>query len=127
MKNLFSSAKTIIYGLAILFIIQLYACKKKGEAAPVTTAKNDTLVKVTDTFAHYTDIQPIVNKYCIGCHGKGYAYPFDSYSELRKPGIDGKLNDRLFVKKDMPPAGSKKPSATELKLFKKWIDDGCKE
>ncbi|MDI1234921.1 MAG: hypothetical protein PSX81_11605 [bacterium] len=127
MEHLLSVAKTIIYGLITLFILQLYACGKKGEATPVTTTKNDTVVKVTDTFAHYTAIQPIMNKYCIGCHGQGYAYPFETYKELKSQSDAGNLNDRLFVKKDMPPAGNTKPSAAELKLIKKWIVDGCKE
>ena len=101
MEHLLSVAKTIIYSLVILFILQLYACGKKGEAAPETTTKNDTVVKVTDTFAHYTSVQPIMNKYCIGCHGKGYAYPLDTYAELKSQSDAGKLNDKLREKESM--------------------------
>lgn len=127
MEHLQSIVKTLLYCLVIFIILHLYACGKNGEATPTTITKNDTVVKVSDTFARYSTILPIINKYCIGCHGKGYAYPFETYTELKSQSDAGNLNDRLFVKQDMPPSGYTKPSAAELKLIKKWIADGCKE
>lgn len=127
MEHLLSIVKISLYSLVILLLLQMCSCGKKEVTAPVNSAKSDTLIVVKDTFVHYSAIQPIMNKYCISCHGQGYAYPFETYVELKSQSDAGNLNDRLFVKKDMPPAGNTKPSNAELMLIKKWMDHGCKE
>ncbi len=129
MENSKISRQLILKTMAILLGVFLFACGKKQDAAPVTPATKDTTkVIVADTFTHYNaTISPIINKYCVSCHGQGYAYPFQTYTLLKGAADNGSLNDRLFVKKDMPPSGYARPSKTELNSIKKWISDGCKE
>jgi cytochrome c5 len=114
MKNLF------IISIAAL---ALFACEKP-ETPPATPA---TVNQPKDTSLSYqADIKQIFDTYCLLCHSSSYVADLSSYSLLKTRADNGLLNDRLFVKKDMPPVGYNKPSAAELQKIKNWISTGCK-
>lgn len=71
------------------------------------------------------DIMPIFETYCnsSGCHGNGQSASrgnFTSYTGINNKYINGSLNNRVLIQKNMPPSGSL--SVEELRLFQCWID-----
>jgi hypothetical protein len=129
MENLRSANRSVlalgVTGIIIICFMMNGCTKKNGDAKPATP---DPAPVAKDTSVKYTiTVKPIIDKYCVTCHGKGYAYPFDTYNELKGESDNGNLDERLFNAKDMPPVGYPKPTQAELNSIKKWISDGCKE
>src|SRR5688500_17278601 len=89
-----------------------------------------------------THVAPILQKYCIGCHGAGEAeggLVLESYDTLLVGGKRGQAllpgrsdQSRLILmlegKTDpaMPPEGNEAPTADEIALLRSWIDAGAK-
>ncbi len=101
------------------------ACKKSETTVVPAPA---TVNQPKDTSVSYAaDIKPLTDAYCIACHKENhYITDMSKYDQLKARADNGLLNDRLFVKKDMPPAGNPKPNAAELQKIKDWISEGCK-
>lgn len=108
------------------------------KAAPLT----ETQLLERPAFA--TVIQPIINDYCVSCHGAEKAkggLRMDTVEHLRKGGDSGPLFDppgaeysllgnRLNLPEDdddhMPPAGKPQLSPAQLAVVKWWLDAGAK-
>lgn len=89
---------------------------------------------------YHKDIVPILTTYCYGtgnqkCHvsnsNQGGAHDFTSYQNLKDDVDDGQVESRVFTEGGgMPPTystGPKKLTATDLAVFKKWVNDGALE
>ncbi|MFO0892515.1 MAG: c-type cytochrome domain-containing protein [Isosphaeraceae bacterium] len=88
-----------------------------------------------------TQVAPIFQKYCIGCHNDAEPegdFSLQSYRSLRKGSPRGPVfkagraeESRLFrqltgaSKPIMPPKGEPRPNAEEIALIKAWIDAGA--
>jgi uncharacterized membrane protein len=88
-------------------------------------------------------VQPILTKYCIGCHGAGKPkgkLRLDTAENLLKGGESGPVVQpgsaahSLLIKRlsllpeadeHMPPAGKKQPGAREIALLELWINAGA--
>ena len=78
------------------------ACKKKTNEvspAPVPVVVKDTSV------SYAVSVKPVTDKYCVSCHSSNTYIKLNTYPELKGVADNGNLNDRLFVKKDMPQIG----------------------
>ncbi len=74
-----------------------------------------------------TDIKPIMDNNCIGCHSAGSFKPLATYDQV-KNNIDGILDRIQRANGDpqkMPKGGSL--SATQINTFIKWKADGLTE
>ena len=86
------------------------------------------------------DIAPILNTYCVGCHGADdpdAQLRLDSFDALVKGGENGttinakKLETSLLLKRildtdePMPPEGEPRPEKAELELLLRWIKAGA--
>ncbi len=101
------------------------ACKQTGSVVAPAVAKQpkDTTLDIT----YQADIRQIIDSYCTKCHtGNSYIKDLSAYDLLKARVDNGLLNEHLFVKNDMPPAGNPRPSDEELKKIKDWIDSGSK-
>ena len=81
-----------------------------------------------DTITYEKHIKPIIDNHCISCHGDispSSGYPLTSYDLLKQKGVEGKIKDRVIIKKDMPPAPDKL-SNEELNMMNCWITNGYK-
>ncbi len=74
------------------------------------------------------DVVPLVNLYCIRCHGA--AKPKGGLSLAKFTGDPAGKNSRALWEKvadnlrsgEMPPSGAKRPTAAELDLWNRWLD-----
>ncbi|MDN3691231.1 hypothetical protein QWZ06_02645 [Chryseobacterium tructae] len=113
--------KKAIYILALSFAAIITACESRtyeeiSENTPIVLP-----VKYT------TDIKPIMDNNCIGCHSAGSFKPLATYDQV-KNNIDGILDRIQRANGDqekMPKGGSL--SATQINTFIKWKADGLTE
>jgi hypothetical protein len=74
------------------------------------------------------DVAPLINRYCVRCHGPTKAKgkvrldrDRDDAAVRKSLPLWEKVGDNLRSG-DMPPAGAKKPTATEMDLLNTWLD-----
>jgi hypothetical protein len=75
-----------------------------------------------------TVIKPIADSNCAisGCHVPGTGLPdLTTYVGLKTIADNGKLNDRVVVRKDMPPSGPL--SNCDIDKIEAWISQGAPE
>ncbi len=97
------------------------------------------------TFDYDTDIAPILEKYCVKCHGpeeQKSGYRLDTYEALMTPGdsdevainagspMTSPLIEYLLLPPEdeyaMPPEGEDAPSGDEILTIARWIHGGAK-
>ena len=120
---------------AVLFLMALAVVLIACEGASSTNKERDVRLKEDPSYA--SDVQPIFDKYCLGCHGPvramrglrldGYEYviagsrvgavviPYSSTASLLAAGLEAGA---------MPPKGEK-PSANRVKNIFHWIERGA--
>ncbi|WP_228441127.1 hypothetical protein [Chryseobacterium phosphatilyticum] len=113
--------KKLIYLLIISLAAVVIACESRtyeeiSDNTPITAPVN-----------YITDVKPIMDNNCMGCHSAGSFKPFATYNQV-KNNIDGIL-DRIQRpngdQEKMPKGGSL--SATQINIFIKWKADGLTE
>ncbi len=103
-------------------------------AAPLTAAPVD----------YHTDIAPLLRDYCAGCHNGGDyegGFSVETFAELMEGGeseeetilVPGQPDHsyllqtiRKTTKPAMPPKKEPQPSAAEIALLTRWIEEGAK-
>ncbi|MBA3314699.1 MAG: hypothetical protein M3552_11130 [Planctomycetota bacterium] len=89
------------------------------------------------------DVQPLLTKYCAGCHNAADAadngaFSLDNFTALMKGGehgaviVPGKVDESRIIKlieradgPAMPPEDEPAPSAAEIAVLKAWIEAGA--
>jgi len=132
--NLVSPLASSFFALSFLTAV---AGAREVDASKLPTPSTRTGV----TFS--SDIQPILQKGCVECHGPKKAkgkLRLDSLLAVLKGSEDGKIvvpgdsakstlvhSVALPIKKAMPPKGKGTPlSKEEIGLIRAWIDQGAK-
>lgn len=100
----------------MLLLSFLAACYKDKEELlyPNQFGGGDTSTVIT----YNGFVKPLVNTRCVACHA-GYG----DYAGLKVIVDNGKFNDRVIVKKDMPSGGSL--DATQIAKLDKWLKAGA--
>jgi hypothetical protein len=105
-----------ILTMGIVLMLALSACYKDKEELLYPNEFNNSDTTAV-TYAGY--VKPLLDAKCgASCH-PGYM----NYAGLKVVVDNGNFNNRVLVKKDMPPAGAL--SATDLAKLKKWLDAGA--
>lgn len=79
-----------------------------------------------NTILYQTDVKPLIDTYCVGCHTTGATQgDFNTYAGLKAKVDNQTLNNRLFLVKDMPPGGNPQPTEAELQKIKCWVEQGA--
>ncbi len=83
-----------------------------------------------DNGVYYSSVELIVNTSCAvsGCHdasSKAGNLDCSSYTSMKTVLDNGKFEDRVLVKKDMPPAGSL--SQADIDKLEQWKENGFRE
>ncbi|HVS34760.1 MAG TPA: DUF1592 domain-containing protein [Gemmataceae bacterium] len=106
----------------------LTALAALGWIAPVRSAPEPDKKADASGSPQFTDVQPILAKYCLSCHsrakqrgGLNLESFKDQGSALAKPKVWEKAKEYLHSGM-MPPEGKPKPSEEELKVVFSWID-----
>jgi hypothetical protein len=83
-----------------------------------------------DTTYYGTTIYPIIETKCMGnnpaCHitgGSGNG-DYSKFVNLKQKIDNGSFQDRVFVVKDMPPAGYPQLTQAELNILTDWVSSG---
>jgi len=113
-----------IMHLAVVLIVFISSCKKEESPPPPSSS---TCSNISHKYS--TDVKPIVLNNCAisGCHVSGGGAPGDytKYSDLAAVAQNGKLRNRVVVKKDMPPSSSGKSlTQDQINIIDCWIADG---
>lgn len=86
-----------------------------------------------ETYSFSSDIQGIINASCAysGCHVSGTGLPpLMTYEQVVVQIENGKFEDRVLVRQNMPPSNASGPTElteSELHLIRCWIDQGYAE
>lgn len=101
-------------GVIALALALPYACKTTK-----TTANNCSTVSAK----YSTDIKPIIDANCIGCHGVGSRKgDFTTYEGLKVVAGKGELREHVLELKDMPPKGPL--SEADQQKISCWLSSG---
>lgn len=103
-------------------------------ASPITAAPVD----------YHTDIAPLLRDYCAGCHNRGDyegGFSVETFASLVEGGetedktilVPGKPGESYLLqtvlktaKPAMPPKKEPQPTAHEIALLKRWVEEGAK-
>lgn len=99
-------------------LMLLTACSKKNDSVALPQNNSITYSK---------NIAPIIAEKCTNCHEESmYVHlKLHTYTDVKSIVDNGKLHERVFVKKDMPMGDSL--SVYELLMIQSWINNGAKE
>jgi hypothetical protein len=131
-----SVKSTAFIGVLVLLATSIGAVIIQGKTNQEEKLKNYTYAK---------DVAPILNKYCLNCHGTDTENPselfMDDFASLMKGGKHGETVvpgkpavSNLYLKmlpeppfgKQMP-RGHRKITQEEIQIIKDWIEQGAKE
>jgi hypothetical protein len=95
-----------------------------------------TNVKTTSSKVSYNvHIKSFMDHYCVSCHGPSNqpnyysSGDFSNYDSLKVIALNGKLRDRVIVRKDMPQSGgwrvAPRLDSTTLVMLDSWISAGA--
>ena len=117
---------SILSFCAICFLNSCYYDNFKElnpEGALATTSNCDT----TSAISYASQIVPILNSACLGCHNGGAAHDMTSHSGASADALSGKLYGSVAqhgTALDMPQGGTKL-SDCDIAKIKKWADAGA--
>jgi WD40 repeat protein len=115
-----------------------------GLAIPATPAASEEAAREEALTApsYITDIAPLLNTYCVGCHNADSpegGLSLESYNDLQQGGEHGRVivnqqpeASRLLrvllgdVEPRMPPEDQLQPTPEEIELLRAWISSGAK-
>ncbi|MEY4851918.1 MAG: hypothetical protein RIS99_313 [Bacteroidota bacterium] len=111
----------------LLGMFALSSCyyDNEEELYPNTNVPCDSVV-----VSFKTDVDPILQNYCVGCHNAnnpGGGYIYDTYADTKNSVDDGTLlgvTNHYTGFSSMPKGGSKLPSC-ELGKIRNWINEGA--
>jgi len=114
-----------------------------GGSAPAAPAAEGSLTDWKAAPAFQVAAKPMLDKYCIGCHGpekKKASLRLDTFDALHKGGesgpafVAGNAAQSLLIKRlhlpsaqdeHMPPDGKPQPTADDIALLEWWINSGA--
>lgn len=124
---------------AALASLLLFACADESSqplAETETPGENDGGVTEETGLAWSTDIAPILNEQCVGCHTEGGAGPFglDTFDDVRtyaSVALDSMESGRMPPWQPDPECrdleGARLMPAEEIATFREWIEAGMLE
>lgn len=107
--------------LFLLIVLGFVACKEDDPCADSVTYSNQ--------------IKPIINATCAyaGCHdgdpNSSAPGNYNNLADITVVALNGKLNNRVVILKDMPPSNATGPKTLtddQLQLVKCWVSQGYK-
>lgn len=115
---------TVISCLSILFIALASRCTKDSGKAPEPT------VTTCDTITYTKHIKPIMDDYCVSCHGTplsgGAPVYLDTYTSVKASGSNGSLKKETVDDAAMP-LGGPPLSQADQDLISCWVSNGMLE
>ena len=129
-NHLFCRRYSLPSGSAILLLAFQFA----------TVGLSAEQIEPVDKLDYQHSVQPIFARYCTGCHNQREPegeLSLESYADLKKGGAEGPLlaataeQSRLLdviqgtAEPLMPPEGEPRPSAEEIDILSRWINNGA--
>lgn len=117
--------RMILFCLSVALFV-MTACTPNGPHMPIDKSKLGATVVSGSEIISYQDIKPIFKQYCSRCHPSRRAPNWLDFDQARANTT--KLVTRVYVRKDMPAAGSSEAqeiTQKERDLLKAWVDSGA--
>lgn len=109
---------------SIICIAILSRCTKDSGKVPVLQTSG------CDTITYTNHIKPIMEKYCLSCHGTplagGAPIFLDTYTSVKASGSNGSLKREAIDQASMP-LGGPPLSQSNQDLISCWLNNGMKE
>jgi hypothetical protein len=111
----------------LCLVFFLFSCEKDKVTTPIVT---NTPCVLNDTVSFQNEVFPLISNYCISCHsysGSG-GLNLDSYAGVQSFAVTGQLYPTLLHDPNgiiMPPLPAAGLDSCEVKLIKRWIDQGA--
>ncbi|MCC6287698.1 MAG: cytochrome c [Chitinophagaceae bacterium] len=118
-------AKKLLYaGIIATAIVWISACSKDSEDEFTTSQCN------TDNMKYSTDILPIIQTNCYGCHGNGIVtngIDLDGYTKMKVQADNGNLVGVVSHANGYPPMpqDAAKLSDCDINKIKSWVQNGA--
>jgi hypothetical protein len=119
MRKVMGRAGAAFGGLLIFNALVFSACT--ADEVPLQVVDTTATCAVT-----YTQIQPMLRRYCEGCHGTGFPPDVSNYATLKAQYLDnGVFERRVITRRDMP--SNTTLTAAEIDSIICWRDGGYPE
>jgi hypothetical protein len=118
--------KKILAACTIILSAWLIAPACKTSKDPSSAERGKETACASATVSYKADIQPVIEKNCLRCHGmaskKG---DFSTYEGLKVVAANGELKEHVLILKNMPP---KNPlPETDQQKIRCWLLDGFQD
>lgn len=120
--------KKVVIATGVIAII-FAACKtSKAPEKKETTAAKPAVDCGTMAVSYATDIKPILEQNCNGCHGKAGGYNFADMADVTRSAKNGSLLGTIKWDHGFPqmPARAAQLDATTISKVECWINNGMK-
>jgi hypothetical protein len=119
MKKVMGQAGATVAALLIFNALSLSSCT--ADEVPLRIIDTIETCSVT-----YTQIRPMLQRYCEGCHGSGFPPDVSNYATLKAGYLDnGLFERRVITQRNMPSNTSLTPA--EIDSIICWRDAGYPE
>lgn len=111
----------------------------RDTSPPVTPQKKTSKLTKTEAVSFYADVSPILNEYCVRCHGveeQEAQLELTTLSSVLSGGDSGPAVEpgkpgssllwEMVSEKTMPPKGPR-PNRAERELIRRWIAGGAQD
>jgi uncharacterized membrane protein len=107
--------------ITLFSFVVISACIKQAAQKPASIDCNSIESK------YGANIKPFLNLKCAssGCHDGNAPGDFTTYTGLKTYCDNNKVFDRVFVQKNMPPAGTPQLTVQELNMLECWLSKGA--
>jgi len=110
--------KKRLLAIATILLFIAVSCTKDVHIPP--------LYNCNTTVSYETDIKPIIEANCAGCHSAGFsAGDFSNFEGFKAKADQGLVEAQVFTEKKMPPTGPLPDQ--DLELLYCWLQDGALE
>ena len=112
----------------VILAITVIACKTTEPAKTITVPAKAALDCSTSTISYAKDIKPIIEQYCVNCHGNDGGYDFTIFTDITKAAKNGDLLGTIKWQNGFPrmPAIGEQLDQNTINKIECWINNGLK-
>jgi hypothetical protein len=108
--------------LLAFIILTIFACKH--DTNDNYTSQPSYPCGLSSPNPTYVDAKRVVKTYCVGCHNNNDIGRFLQYDQLNATCLNGSFSNRVFQKRDMPPANAVQMDSCDYVILRRWYLNG---
>lgn len=110
--------------LVLLIVLSIFACKHDKDDTDSCVPTTTYPCGMSSPNPTYVEAKRIVKTYCVGCHNVDSIGRFLQYDQLNNTCINGTFSQRVFLKRDMPPANAPQMDSCDYVILRRWYMNG---